>query len=136
DDLHIVSLAGADAVLATEGPKRKLDATPRFHELKASVAELRPPLLVLDTLADFFAGDEISRTHARQFIGMLRGLAIEFERCILLLAHPSLSGMSSGSGTSGSTAWSNSVGSRLYLERVKDDRGVEQDTDARVLKTM
>src|SRR4029079_1534383 len=90
----------------------------------------------LDTLADFFAGDEISRTHARQFIGMLRGLAIEFERCILLLAHPQLSGMSSGSGTSGSTAWSNSVRSRLYLERVKDDRGVEQDTDARVLKTM
>jgi RecA-family ATPase len=136
DDLHIVSLAGADAVLASEGMKRKLHPTRLFHDLKALIAKLRPLLVGLDTLADFFDGDEIRRAHARQFIGMLHGLAIEFECCILLLAHPSLSGMASGSGTSGSTAWSNSVRSRLYLERVKDERNIEHDADARVLKTM
>ena len=34
---------------------------------------------------------------------------------IFLLAHPSMSGMQSGSGTSGSTHWHNAVRSRLYL---------------------
>jgi hypothetical protein len=48
----------------------------------------------------------------------LRGLALETSSTALLLAHPSLSGMASGSGTSGSTAWSNSVRSRLYLTSI------------------
>jgi RecA-family ATPase len=38
--------------------------------------------------------------------------------------------MASGTGISGSTAWNNSVRSRLYLEQVNDD------ADARVLKFM
>ena len=50
----------------------------------------------------------------------------------MLLAHPSLSGMTSGSGTSGSTAWDNSVRSRLYVERVFQD-GYEADHNARKL---
>jgi len=42
--------------------------------------------------------------------------------------------MSTGSGSSGSTAWNNSVRSRLYLERVKGDDGREIDPDLRVLR--
>jgi RecA-family ATPase len=49
--------------------------------------------------------------------------------------HPSLTGLNSGSGTSGSTAWNNSVRSRLYLERIKDDHGYEPDPDKRLLST-
>jgi RecA-family ATPase len=48
--------------------------------------------------------------------------------------HPSLTGLNSGSGTSGSTAWNNSVRSRLYLSRIADN-GFEPDPDARVLST-
>ena len=44
--------------------------------------------------------------------------------------------MASGSGTSGSTAWSNSVRSRLYLETLKGDDGREIDADLRVLRVM
>lgn len=64
----------------------------------------------------------------------MRGLAIDHQLAVVLIAHPSLTGMSTGSGSSGSTAWSNSVRSRLYLERVKgaDDR--EIDADLRVLQ--
>jgi RecA-family ATPase len=40
---------------------------------------------------------------------MLRGLAINYQHATLMLAHPSLAGMASGSGSSGSTGWSNSV---------------------------
>jgi RecA-family ATPase len=38
---------------------------------------------------------------------------------ILLLAHPSLTGMNTGSGLSGSTAWHNSVRDRMYFSKIK-----------------
>jgi hypothetical protein len=47
-----------------------------------------------------------------------------------------LDGIKSGKGTSGSTGWSNSVRSRLYMERIYDLEGSEPDTNARVLKSM
>ncbi|HKN31287.1 MAG TPA: hypothetical protein VJY34_26775, partial [Roseiarcus sp.] len=50
----------------------------RNTAIRAEIEERRPNLLVLDTLADLFGGDEIKRPHARQFISLLRGLAIEF----------------------------------------------------------
>src|SRR5262249_665751 len=45
----------------------------------------------------------------------------------------SAAGLSSGSGTSGSTTWSNSFRSRLYFRRVKD-RDEEPDPDVRELE--
>ncbi|WP_369675560.1 AAA family ATPase, partial [Enterococcus faecium] len=93
----------------------------------------RPALVGLDTLADLHSGQENDRTTARQFIGLLRGLAIRHGCAVVLLAHPSLTGMASGSGLSGSTAWNASVRSRLYLERVVQD-GYEADPDRRVLR--
>ena len=102
ESLDILPLAGRDAVLAT--PRDSiLKETALFKALEAKLDELRPDLLILDTLADLFGGDEIKRPHARQFIGMLRGLAIKYGVTILLLSHPSLTGMTSGTGTSGST---------------------------------
>jgi RecA-family ATPase len=111
-----------------------LKETALFKALEAKLDELRPDLLILDPLADLFGGDEIKRPHARQFIGMLRGLAIKYRVTILLLSHPSLTGMTSGTGTSGSTAWSNSVRSRLYFERPKGSGG-DDDDDRRILTT-
>lgn len=61
-------------------------------------------------------------------------MAIRHGCAVMVLAHPSLSGLNSGSGTSGSTGWANSVRSRLYLERIKPE-GYEADPDARVLST-
>ena len=86
-------------------------------------------MVFLDTLADVFAGDEIARQLARQFIGQLRGLALDNDLAVVLLAHPSLSGMAAGTGTSGSTGWSHSVRSRLYLAKAKNSTGQEVDGD-------
>ena len=133
NNLEFLPLAGRDAILAA--PQRRdgpLSETQLFKAVRNEIEERRPRLLVLDTLADLFGGDEIKRPHARQFIGLLRGLAIEFSLTIVLLSHPSQSGMASGAGTSGSTAWSNSVRSRLYLERRSALGG---DDDVRVLTT-
>ncbi|MHA6721521.1 phage NrS-1 polymerase family protein [Sphingomonas sp. RS2018] len=116
--LAISPLAGRDAVLAVpDGRSGVIKPTAVYQALAGYVAAHRPALVVLDTLADMFGGEENNRAQARQFIGGLRGLALEMDTTVLLLAHPSLSGMSNGSGQSGSTAWNNSVRSRLYLKR-------------------
>lgn len=139
-DLHLAPLAGEDAVLAAPNPRTGLlEPTMLYRRLRARVEQVRPGLLALDTLADLFGGDEIKRIQARQFIRLMIALTqgLDFELTIILLAHPSLAGMGSGAGTSGSTAWSNSVRSRLYLERryatTHNDKKVETDADVRVL---
>lgn len=136
DDLHLVSFNGMDAVMAAPvGKEGLLGVTPIFKRLRLALDALRPSLLFLDTQADLFGGDENKRIHARQFIGMLQGLAKEFETTVILLSHPSLSGMSTGSGMSGNTAWNNSVRSRLYLSRRFEKDNSEPDPDVRVLTT-
>lgn len=135
--LHLVSLAGEDAILAApEGRTNVIQRTALYDALDAQIASLRPALVVLDTLADLFAGEENNRAQARQFVGLLRGLAQRHGTTILLLSHPSLTGMNSGTGTSGSTAWNNSVRSRLYFDRLRGEGGMETDPDARVLRSM
>lgn len=129
--LAVASLADRDALLAVPGRTRgTLDPTPLYAALAARIAALKPSVVVIDTLADTFGGNEIERTQARQFVAMLRRLALEYGVTVVVLSHPSQSGMSSGSGTSGSTAWSNSVRSRLYLKRD------ENDADFRTLELM
>ncbi|MDN2579194.1 AAA family ATPase [Aquibium sp. ELW1220] len=135
--LAILPLAGRDALLAApEGKAGQMKRTPLMADLDAYMAERHADLIVIDTLADVYGGDENVRAQARQFVGMLRSFCTRYGSTVLLLAHPSLSGMSSGSGLSGSTAWNNSVRSRLYFERVKSGDGSEDDPDLRVLKSM
>ncbi|WP_434619851.1 AAA family ATPase [Tabrizicola sp. M-4] len=131
--LTLRSVAGEDALLAFD-TNLALVQSALFTELDERAQLDAPDLVVIDTLADVYPANENDRAKARQFIGILRGLALRRNCAVLLLAHPSLSGLSSGSGTSGSTAWNNSVRSRLYFERVKQD-DFEANTDARVLTT-
>lgn len=136
DDLSSLtmrSLAGEDALLAVE-TKIALAKTALFDEIEARAGREQPALIVLDTLADLYPANENDRAAVRQFVSILRGLAIRQKCAVLLLAHPSLTGLNSGTGTSGSTAWNNSVRSRLYLERIVQD-GYEPDPDKRVMST-
>ncbi len=136
DRLTLRSLAGEDALLAMlDRSTGALAPSGLYAEIEARMGRDAPALVVLDTLADLFPGNENDRAQARQFIGLLRGLAIRHECAVLLLAHPSLSGLNSGSGTSGSTGWNNSVRSRLYLSRIVQE-GYEPNPDARLLRIM
>ncbi|GAB4068009.1 AAA family ATPase [Ancylobacter sonchi] len=128
----IAPLADQDATLAAPGRDGTLLFTRLHAALERKVAEFQPDLLILDTAADLFAGDEIKRNQVRNFIAALRKLALSGP-AVLLLAHPSVSGMQSGTGTSGSTGWSNSVRSRLYLTR---PTGEAADPNVRELEVM
>ena len=137
-NLKLWSLAGQDAVLATFDRDGRISETAKMRMLQEAVGSVRPTFMVLDTRADLFGGDEIKRVEVRQFVGALRKIALEEQVTILMLSHPSLSGMSSGAGTGGSTAWNNSVRARWYLEpepREKGEVGFIPDPDVRVLTT-
>jgi RecA-family ATPase len=128
-DLHYLSLAGEDALLGVfDKAANKMMPTRLFERLHDRVHNLGAIAFAVDTRADVFGADEVNRNQVRQFIGILRRLSIKENATTILLEHPSLAGMSSGSGTSGSTAWNNSARSRLYFE--VDDK----DKNARVLK--
>ncbi|MDR7147164.1 AAA family ATPase [Rhizobium sp. BE258] len=131
---RLLPLADRDALLSLPDKSGKMMPTPLMEGIFDFAAEWQPRLIVFDTAADLFGGDEIKRGQVRQFIGMLRQVAIALDCAVVLLAHPSVQGMQSGTGSSGSTAWNNSVRSRLYLTR-PDPKGAD-DQDQRVLKTM
>ena len=124
DGIRLIPMAGSDAVLAEPDTKGNITATMLFRKLEAETKVLRPKLIVIDPSADVFGGDEINRSQVRKFVSMLRGLAIDYDCAVLLLSHPSLTGLTSGTGTSGSTAWNNSVRSRLYLKTTSPDTRV------------
>lgn len=138
EDVWMMSRVGAENVLMEfdrrdDTPK----PTPIFAQLRQKVLDVGAQLIVLDTLADVFAGNEIIRNQVRRFVSALRKLALETNGAVILTAHPSLAGLNSGSGISGSTAWNNSVRSRLYLTKPKPKNGEEDDDgDIRLLKTM
>lgn len=131
-NMHIRSLAGEDALLAASTTQHQpLTPSALYERVIATISELRPAVVVLDTLADLYPSDEIYRTHVRQFIGMLKRPALEYDCAVVVLAHPSKSGMTTGRGDSGSTAWNNSVRSRLYLTKPE---GEDANPNERVLE--
>ncbi|BCA63088.1 hypothetical protein HMP09_2322 [Sphingomonas sp. HMP9] len=134
--ITIADLASKDALLASVGKDGTLRPSPLFELINTKIASIAPRLVVIDTLADTYPGNENDRAQARQFISLLRRIAMTHQCAVLLLAHPSLTGISTGTGASGSTGWNNSVRSRLYFERIKDTYGIESDPNARRLKVM
>jgi RecA-family ATPase len=132
-DIQLVDLVGENAVLGEISKTGIIHATPTFEAVVSVIERTRADLVVIDALADVFAGDENNRSQARQFIGMLKRPARAHGCAFLCLAHPSLNGMSTGTGSSGSTAWNNSVRSRLYFEPAKANDGSEPDPDLRSL---
>ncbi len=135
-DLRLLSRLGEDNILMDFTNTDVGVLTGFFDDLAATLAEFKPVLLVLDTAADLFGGNENIRPQVRRFIGFcLGGLARDHDCAVVLLAHPSQSGLRDGSGTGGSTAWNNTVRSRLYLTRPTEEEGAASP-DARVLSRM
>jgi len=93
-------------------------ATPLFESLAAAVLDIRLALVVVDSIAAVFGGNQNDRTHARSFVGLFRKLARQADCAMLLLDHPSLSGITSGTGRGGSMDWQNATRARLHLETV------------------
>jgi RecA-family ATPase len=132
--LRFMPLAGEEALLGVPDRSGVMRATPLFNTLREAALDLKLASIVIDTAADTFGGRENDRAQVRQFITLLRGLAIAAHAAVLLASHPSLQGLSSGSGLSGSTAWDASVRARMYLTPMDaSDDAPAADADLREL---
>lgn len=109
-----------------------------YRQIEAVIKEYSIEVIIIDTVADTFGGLEIDREQVRTFVQRLRTWALKSRGTVVITQHPSVSGMASGAGSSGSTGWNNSVRSRVYLTQPvrKDDDGDEIPTDERFLKFM
>ena len=125
DALTVFDGSGCDAAMATETMQegvRRLEPTLGMDRVAAAVKGAG--LIVVDNASDAYAGNENERRQVRSFIRLLTGIARENDAGLLLLAHIDKNAAKYGDGGnaySGSTAWHNSVRSRLAL--LKDDSG-------------
>ena len=117
---------GSDNLLVTFDRENRPLMSPFFASVMQHVMAHKIELLILDTVADLFGGNEIIRAQVNYFIKAVCGSFGQraknegFDLSTLLLSHPSQAGRNSGTGESGSTAWNNAVRSRLYLTRPDD----------------
>lgn len=129
-DFKALAYAGKDAVLAEFDRNGRIKPTSLYEQLHVEAVMLQPSMIAIDTVSDVFLGDEIKRDQVRQFGSLMRRLAIDGNSAVILASHPSLTGLKSGSGLSGSTHWHNSVRARAFFRRPKgDDEDVDGDSD-------
>ena len=140
ENMKWLARLGCDNLLLTFNGHPTL--TPFWHQVLDEAREFGAQLVVVDTVADTFGGDENDRSQVRFYIqAALGGLARALDGAVLATAHPSRAGMlKDGTGDSGSTGWDAGFRSRLSLRTPQPDRDGhgepldEADPYARVLQ--
>lgn len=129
DNLLLWPRVGHDNIMVTF-PGHGEDQPGQFFEtlcnkIEAVKGDADHVLVILDTAADLFGGNEIVRREVNTFVKTYLGSIVQkYNATVILLAHPSLSGIATGTGLSGSTGWENSVRSRSYLHSDDDDNSI------------
>lgn len=141
DNVRFACRVGEDNELMSFGFKNdKGRQTTLFTQLTSEIEKWQTQLIILDTVADTFGGNENVRPQVRGFVNSIRQLSWINHGGVILTAHPSRVGLVDGSGLSGSTAWNGSVRARVYLTRPPtpdaDVDGDQEPTNERILKTM
>lgn len=124
--LHLLDASDIDPALYRErrvvvsGFHQTITETPLLDALTGLVQKLDVALVVVDNASDTYDGDEIKRASVRTFVRSLRSRIARPGRAVLLLAHINKDAAKNNRGAnnedySGSTAWHNSVRSRLSL---------------------
>jgi RecA-family ATPase len=133
-DMLCLPLLGRDGTLMAFDRDGRGTVTLLFYKLQSIVRRHRAQLVILDTLSDVFGGNELNRSHARQFVQQVPArLARDCSCAAVCCAHPSLTGVNSKSGSSGSTGWPGAFRSHLYLHPLEAEADEIADTDERIL---
>ena len=114
-NLHLLDMTDRDPVLYRGGK-----VTERYRYLREQIQAHGAGLVIIDNASDVYDDNEISRPRVREFLRHLRQL----DCTVLLLSHVDKATARAGGGTesySGSTAWNNSVRSRLALTIGQDN---------------
>jgi AAA domain len=130
--LHLVSLSGQDAVLGAASRRSGvIQPTPLFKRLLEAAGDIKPKMIGIASSANVYAASEIDRQQVQQFISLLTAVARVANGALVLISHPSLTGINSDTGLSGNTAWHNAVRARFYMKGVKPEAGEQPDNDLR-----
>jgi RecA-family ATPase len=133
--LHVLCLLGQDATLCSAaGKSGKVETTHLYRQLYEAAGDIKPKNISIDTLSRAFAGSEIDRVQVYAFAMHMQALAMVAGGSVTVLSHPSLAGIASGSGISGSTAWHGAFRFRQYLKGLKASDGEQPDGDLRELE--
>jgi RecA-family ATPase len=134
--LHVLCLLGEDATLCAISNRKSgtVEVTALYRRLYEAAGDIKPKNISIDTLSRAFAGSEIDRVQVYAFAMFMQRLAMVAEGSVTVLSHPSLAGIASGSGISGSTAWHGAFRFRQYLTSTKADAGEQPDGDLRQLE--
>jgi RecA-family ATPase len=133
--LHILPLLGQDATLCAANPKSgRVETTALYRQLYEAAGDIKPINISIDTLSRAFVGNEIDRVQVYAFAMHMQALAKVAGGSVTVLSHPSLAGIASGSGISGSTAWHGAFRFRQYLKGVKATDGEQPESDLRELE--
>ena len=131
--LHLVSLFGDDTVLAGVSRSGKVEPTSRYAQLVQAAGDIKPKMIGIASSANVFAGSENDRTQTQQFVNLLNRVAMVAHGSVVLISHPSLTGISTDSGLSGTTQWHNAMRARFYLKGINPEPGEQPDDDLREL---
>jgi RecA-family ATPase len=132
---HVLNLLGQDATLcAVSGKSGRVEVTDLYWRLYDEAGDIKPKNISIDTLSRAFAGNEIDRVQVYAFAMHMQALAMAAGGSVTILSHPSLRGMESDSGISGSTAWHGAFRFRQYLTGVKAENGEQPNDNLRELK--
>ncbi len=110
-----------DAVLGALDRNAIVQPTLSLLRLERTVAAIRPALVIIENAADVYSGNESDRPNVTRFMrGLLGRLTMSCESTVMLIQHPSVSGLNDGTGRSGSTGWNNSGRWRHNFTKLKD----------------
>src|SRR5262249_16255341 len=124
-----LAYAGQDAVLAQFDRTGHIRPTDLFKRLHDAGRALKPSAIVIDAISDVYLRDQIKREQVRQFGSLMRRLAIDCNAAVIMAAHPSVSGIKSGSGLSGSTQWHNTMRARAFFCKPSTNNDDENGDD-------
>ena len=107
--------------LATADKSGLVRPTPLFSGIEAAIAAIAPVLVAVDNCAATYIGSQIDRSGARGYNNQLRRIARGPSKpALLLLDHPSQSGLASGRGGGGNMDWRNAPRSAAWLRDHED----------------
>ncbi|MDH5324371.1 MAG: AAA family ATPase [Gammaproteobacteria bacterium] len=116
--LFVYDMTSVENTLFVESYNHDECFTPRYGWLAEKIEENRIEVLFVDNASDVFDANEIQRSKVRRFIQSLNNLIRPNDGAVILLAHIDKAAAKSKDNVesySGSTAWHNSVRSRLSL---------------------
>jgi RecA-family ATPase len=133
--LHLISLTGRDAVLAAPNKNDNIiEPTTLYKQIFEFVGDIKPKSIAIASSANVFAGNENDRAHVQQTVGLFTRLAVVSNGAVVLITHPSLTGINTDTGLSGTTQWHNAVRARYYSKGVKPSDGEQPDSDLRQIE--